>query len=520
MEVIKRNGEREQVLFDKISNRVKRVGDEQNVKNINYTELVIKVIEQLYDGIPTSQIDELTAQQCASMATSHLDYGKLGGAILVSNHHKNTSGDFSHVINQLWECKDKNGINAPIITNNIFSLVSKFRDIIAHIINYDRDYLFDYFGFKTLERAYLLKVDGKIVERPQDMWMRVSLAIHGEDIMRIEETYNLLSTFAFTHATPTLFNAGTMRPQLSSCYLIAMENDSIDGIFNTLKDCAAISKLAGGIGIHIHNIRAKGSLIRGTNGTSNGIVPMLRVFNNTARYVDQCITPETYLYTTQGPKKIENVINNETCIINEKGDNEIIENVLEHPYEGKIYNIDTTHSLYPLKITGEHPILCLSNQKKGVNYNVITNRLDKQIITTEWKDVKDLTYDDMLVYTIPTYEKDYPKLSSDDCYFYGIILGDGSFSNRDQNGYISVHTTKKTEVLQFCKNYLQNYCVEYRIIVDDNTTRIRWNKNIILPFRYSDVYDENKEKHITHKWLNLPLSKAKYIVKGLIDTDG
>ena len=294
MEVVKRTGNREKVLFDKISNRVKKIGLEQSVDNINYTELAIKVIEQLYDGIPTSQIDELTAQQCAAMATTHLDYGKLGGAILVSNHHKNTNSlnherkaTFWSTCSKLWQATDILGNHSPIITRELFNIVDTNQELFHSWIDYSRDYLFDYFGFKTLERAYLLKVKGIIVERPQDMWMRVAIGIHGDNLTCIKETYDHLSTFSFTHATPTLFNAGTHRPQLSSCYLIAMEKDSIDGIFSTLKDCAAISKLAGGIGIHIHNIRAKGSLIRGTNGTSNGIVPMLRVFNNTARYVDQ-----------------------------------------------------------------------------------------------------------------------------------------------------------------------------------------------------------------------------------------
>ena len=287
MEIIKRDGRHEKVLFDKISNRVKRIGKERNVQNVNYTELVIKVIEQLYDGIPTSQIDELTAQQCASLNTTHLDYGKLAAGILVSNHHKNTPSTFSDAIKLLWECYDKNNNHSPVITREIYNLSQDYSDFINDLINYERDYLFDYFGFKTLERAYLLKNNGKIIERPQTMWMRVALTLHNNDFDKVKETYNLLSTLSFIHATPTLFNAGTPKSQLSSCYLIAMEDDSIKGIFNTLGDCAAISKLAGGIGMHIHNIRAKGSAIRGTNGVSNGIVPMLRVFNNTARYVDQ-----------------------------------------------------------------------------------------------------------------------------------------------------------------------------------------------------------------------------------------
>src|SRR6056300_1088481 len=194
---------------------------------------------------------------------------------------------------------------------------------------YTRDFLIDYFGFKTLERAYLMKVNGVIVERPQHMWLRVAMGIHGDDLEKIKETYELMSQKYFTHATPTLFNAGTPHPQLSSCYLIAMEDDSIEGIYNTLKDCALISKWAGGIGLHIHNVRASGSHIRGTNGSSNGIVPMLRVFNNTAKYVDQCLDKETIIYTTEGPKQIQECSSQETSIFNVNGDTETISQVLE-----------------------------------------------------------------------------------------------------------------------------------------------------------------------------------------------
>lgn len=283
--VVKRNGKKEKMSFDKILKRLKNLG--QNNLKVNYTNLVQKIIDRLYNNIATTVIDELTAQQCASLCTTHPDYQTLAARILVSNHHKNTSSSFKAVIKSLYKFKDVHGKHTPIVSKQIFDLSIKYSKEIVEAIDYDRDFLIDYFGFKTLERAYLMKVNGSIVERPQHMWMRVSIGIHGDNIKKIIETYNLMSLKYFTHATPTLFNAGTNRPQLSSCYLLAMENDSIKGIYNTLGDCAAISKWAGGIGLHIHNVRASGSHIRGTNGTSNGIVPMLRVFNNTARYVDQ-----------------------------------------------------------------------------------------------------------------------------------------------------------------------------------------------------------------------------------------
>ena len=285
--VLKRNGVTETVSFDKILKRIKTLGDEAGNLSINYTTLCRKIIDQLYDKIPTSEIDELTAQQCASLATTNADYGVLAGRVLVSNHQKNTEEDFAIIISRLYDYVDIHGNHHPLVSKQLSEIVLNNEKRIQSWFDFDRDYLLDYFGFKTLERAYLMKINGVIVERPQHMWMRVALGIHGTDYEAARMTYNLMSQKYFTHATPTLFNAGTPRPQMSSCYLLSMEKDSINGIYNTLHDCASISKWAGGIGMHIHNVRAEGSHIRGTNGTSNGIVPMLQVFNYTARYVDQ-----------------------------------------------------------------------------------------------------------------------------------------------------------------------------------------------------------------------------------------
>lgn len=287
MRVTKRNGELEEIAFDKILTRIKKLGTEAKIQ-INYSALTMKVIDQIYDTIPTSKIDELAAEQCASLCTHHTDYNTLASRIIISNHHKNTDSSFYNVVKKLHEfAQDSKGIS-PLISTDLWNIVnSPLGEILEAMIDYDRDYLIDYFGFKTLERAYLFRTNSTILERPQHMWLRVSIGIHGSNMKLVKETYDLMSLKYFTHATPTLFNAGTPRPQLSSCYLIAMEEDSIEGIYNTLKDCALISKYSGGIGLHIHNIRSKGTLIKGTNGKSNGIVPMLRVFNNTARYVDQ-----------------------------------------------------------------------------------------------------------------------------------------------------------------------------------------------------------------------------------------
>lgn len=289
MFVQKRDGRSESVNFDKIYKRLQTLGETEYdyPLEINYHTLAMKLIDQLYDGIPTSKLDELGAEQCASLITTHYDYGILASLLLCSNHHKNTSENYLQVVTELYNNKDVHGLISPLLNDDIYSTVKEHHEEIQDMLDYSKDKLFDFFGFKTLERAYLLRVGNTIKERPQHMWMRVALSIHGDNMPMVRQTYNALSNKLFTHATPTLYNAGTPKQQLSSCYLLAMENDSIDGIYSTLADCAQISKWAGGIGLHVHNIRAAGSRIRGTNGTSNGLIPMLRVYNNTARYVDQ-----------------------------------------------------------------------------------------------------------------------------------------------------------------------------------------------------------------------------------------
>lgn len=284
MRVVKRNGECEEVSFDKVLTRIKNIS---NNLSVNVFDIAQKVCSRIYDNVKTSELDELAAHICSSMMTDHPDYGALAARIIISNHHKKTSPSFSETVYTLYNNVDVHGEKNPLVSDELYEVVMKNKEKLNSYIVYDRDYLFDYFGFKTLERSYLMKVDGVVVERPQHMWMRVALGIHGKDMKEALNTYDLMSKKFFTHATPTLFNAGTPRPQCSSCFLIHMQEDSVKGLFSTLQDCALISKYAGGIGLHIHNVRSKGSRIRGTNGTSSGIVPMLRVFNNTARWIDQ-----------------------------------------------------------------------------------------------------------------------------------------------------------------------------------------------------------------------------------------
>ncbi|WP_417939376.1 ribonucleoside-diphosphate reductase subunit alpha [Flavobacterium sp. RS13.1] len=287
MYVVKRDGHKEPVMFDKITERIKKLCYGLN-ELVDPVKVAMRVIEGLYDGVSTSELDNLAAETAASMTIAHPDYAQLAARVAISNLHSNTKKSFSETMKDMYHyVNPRNGQDAPLIADDVYKVIQENAAFLDSHIIYTRDFNYDYFGFKTLERSYLLKINGKIVERPQHMLMRVSVGIHLDDLKSVIETYDLMSKKYFTHATPTLFNAGTPKPQMSSCFLLAMQDDSIDGIYDTLKQTAKISQSAGGIGLSIHNVRATGSYIRGTNGTSNGIVPMLRVFNDTARYVDQ-----------------------------------------------------------------------------------------------------------------------------------------------------------------------------------------------------------------------------------------
>ena len=288
MQVVNRKGEREDVRFDAILEKLSSLTDGLDTNWVDAANLTKLTIEGLYDGVTTRELDQLAAETAASLASHHPDYSKLAARICVDDLHRSTKGTFSEVITDLREFIDpESGEHAPLISEEVYEIIMANKETLDSYVDYDRDFNYDYFGFKTLERSYLLKLNGEVAERPQHMLMRVAVGIHHENIDKALETYDLMSQGYFTHATPTLFNSGTPTPQMSSCFLLTMQDDSLVGIYDTLKQCALISKSAGGIGLSIHHIRSKGSYIKGTNGESNGIVPMLRVFNDTARYVDQ-----------------------------------------------------------------------------------------------------------------------------------------------------------------------------------------------------------------------------------------
>jgi len=527
MRVTKRNGQLEDIAFDKIITRIKKLGQEANIQ-INYSSLAMKVIDQLYDKIQTTKIDELAAEQCAALSTNHPDYGTLAARIIVSNHQKNTDPYYGMVVNRLYNFKNIHGEVKPLVSKEFFDFVSTYIDEIENMFDYNRDYLIDYFGFKTLERAYLFKVGNKIVERPQHMWMRVAIGIHGDlnnpnSLSLVKETYDLMSQKYFTHATPTLFNAGTPRPQLSSCYLIAMEEDSIDGIYNTLKDCAQISKYSGGIGLHIHNIRAKDSHIQGTNGKTDGLVPMLRVFNSTARYVNQCFTPDTWVYSKNGPIQMSDVTNDDELITNDgtfKKVNEVIVNSIDK----EILEIRISNSMFPVKVTKEHELYLIKNQNKTLNYRLIKNRLEKNIIKPDYYSASELSENDLVGFPLPNFVKDNLIEDLDYYKFYGMMLGDGHICRNEKESGITLGIETKSDLIEFTKQYLTNKNVKFWENCKNGCLSIKWSRynNDNLGLSRKILYDNNEDnnKQITSDFLHLPKDKIIKIIEGLLRTDG
>lgn len=389
MRVLKRNGQEESVSFNKVLQRIRKAS---KGLSINPDVLAQQVLSQIYDGVKTSEIDELTGQLAASLSTNHPDWAVLAANIVISNHHKKTSDKFTEVIRDLSTQPKGSYIHPDLVA----LCAGPDGARIDAVIDYQRDYLFDYFGFKTLEKSYLLRDAKRVIkERPQHVWMRVALALWTNNLDRAFETYHALSTKAFTHATPTLFNSGTPRQQLSSCFLLTMKDDSIAGIYETLKDCATISQHAGGIGLSIHKIRAKGSIIRGTNGTSNGIVPMLRNFNATARYVDQCFTPDTLVDTE---------LNTSIAICDVKVGDKIrtsggyrtVNKNLVHQYSGSLVEL-TMDTGVTVRVTDMHPVLAVKANGNTIQYH--QSAIQAKLLVPEYIEIKDLEAGDYVIDT-------------------------------------------------------------------------------------------------------------------------
>ena len=524
MFVIKRDNTKEEVSFDKVLRRLQKLKHEPSIlsDNVNVHEVAQKVCSRIHNNVKTHELDEFASQLCSSLILEHPDYGKLASRLVISNHHKQTSPSFSETITMLYDNNDFENNHNPIISKELYEIVMKNKEKLNSYIDYNRDYLIDYFGFKTLERAYLIKKDGKIVERPQHMWMRVSLGIHGDDFKDALETYDYMSQKYFTHASPTLFNSGTPRPQMSSCFLLDVE-DSIAGIYENLSDCAHISKYAGGIGLNVHDIRCKNSRIRGTNGSSDGVIPMLRVYNSTARYVNQCFTPDTVIFTKNGSKFIKDITSEDYVITNDNSFQKV-NKLFINQVDKDILKIRTQKSFDSVRVSKEHQIYCIKNQKKGLNYKVIKNRLEKNIIKPEYSDASKLTLDDIIGYPIPKFN--YENTDNIDYYrMIGIILGDGHITSNKKEIGITLNNITKKNTVKFVEDYLKNNNIHYWS--NDNTYDKAVGNSYSIRFTYNNfnldyhnIYDSKKEKYINSEYLNLNRNNTLYLIKGLLETDG
>lgn len=517
MRVTKRDGSDEDVSFDKVLRRIRLLCTD--LKGVDPHSIAQKVCSRIYDGVRTSELDELAAQMCASLVTEHPDYGLLAARIIVSNHHKNTSPSFSETMSMLYHATDVHGKQNALINEELWNMIQMHKEKLNSVIDYERDYAFDYFGFKTLERSYLLKVNGKTIERPQHMWMRVALGIHGTDLKDAIETYDMMSRKKFTHATPTLFNAGTKEnANLASCFLMDMR-DSIKGIFKTVTDCALISKVGGGIGIHIHDIRARGSHIRGTNGQGSGIIPMLRVLNATACYVNQCQCEGTLVYSTKGAMKVEEVSNDDKLLTKDGTFRDVL-GISKNHVNKRILKVRIANSIEPHRLTKEHEVYVIPNQRKTLNYSVIRNRLEKGIVKADYISAENLTENDLLGFPIPTYEKDVDK-PEDYFRFYGLMIGDGTIDKRDHRYSIVMNRDTKVRAINFMKYYLDNNNIKYYLYEckDSNAIRIDWKDRSGM-IKYEELYDECGEKRIMETYLHIPKPKLYKLILGLLETDG
>ena len=493
MQVLKRNGAREGVSFDKITKRLRSLGDGLCVDPIRVCQ---KVVESLYDGVTTSELDELSAQIAASMSLEHPDYNAFAGRIASSNHQKNTSPSFHKTVKALYEATDINGDHSPIVSKDLYDITKKYRKEIEDAIDYERDFLYDYFGFQTLKRSYLLRINGTCVERVQGMWMRVALGIHGDDISSALETYDLMSRKHFTHATPTLFNAGTPRPQLSSCFLMGMD-DSIEGIFKCLTDCALVSKWAGGIGIHIHDIRARGSHIRGTNGASNGLVPLLRTFNATARFVDQCMA-EGDVFTLSGPRPVAEIVYGDQ-VLGDDGAFHRVRRVLEHRYIGKLWHLEA--------VTGER-ITVTSSQRVRV-VRCLKAGQDPRRVLPQWLDVCDLLVGDHLVLPLPTHEEDIEELTAEDCAVYGTLLRYGG-----EKPYSVCLPQSRSHDLQA---YFQSRAIPFTSVPMGIFVLLTWEPCNQFPLKPAMWFDASTcSSRLCPAIMHLPPSKASRVVDNFL----
>lgn len=387
MQIVKRSGLKEAVKFDKITKRIQRQC--KDLKNVDSISIAQKVVQGIYDGVTSTLLDELAIETAYSYSVRHPEYDKLALRLAISALHKETPNTFSAAMGLLQSVKDSAGRPRPVLDDKVYKFIQKNAHILDAAIVSDRDFLFDYFGYKTLSRSYLQKIDRKIVERPQYMWMRVACGIHLNDIEAAIETYNMMSLLKATHATPSLFNSGTVKNQMSSCFLVQNKEDSIDGIYSTLKDIALISQSAGGIGLSVHDVRSKGSPIYGTGGTSNGLIPMLKVFAETANYVDQCFVGDTKVKMQSGLKRIEDIQVGEK--VKTSNLDERVTKKKKFDYSGEVVCINND-----VKVTNEHIFLVAKSCAKMTNEQ-IKKGLSTGLIELEWIAADELKREDVII---------------------------------------------------------------------------------------------------------------------------
>ena len=529
--VIKRNGKKQLVSFDKVNMRIQSLCDGLEVDPMPIAQ---KVISRIYDGVPTSELDELAAKICASLLTKSLDYGELAKRIIISNNHKNTSPSFSETIYILYHNQNVDR-RSPIVSKELYDLVMANKEKLNNSIDYQRDYGFDYFGFKTLEKAYLKKVEGKIVERIQHMIMRVSLGLHLDNLKNGLASYELMSRKYFTHATPTLYHSGTPRQQNISCFLLGTD-DSIDGIYKTITDCAKISKWAGGIGVHISNIRSNKAPIRGTNGKSDGIIPMLKVYNDTAKYVNQCFTPDTLVFTQdKGVQRMDQLQEGQSMVTRD-GSFKLINKTFIRTLEDaeNLVCYESMGSPEPIRCTSQHQIFCLS--KNTFNMKDTYSNLRAGTIKSIFKCAGELTKGDYIGFPIPEYQLDYPEENNNFYYLYGILLGYGKIetsynykTNSLNKYYVYLEPTNPSHKLKIdnIKNILNEKNIPYTNFYDNDKLVIYWKRiaGETPDITWDMLYDSQNTtytttyttKRIFPKFLNLPNNKIRHIVAGLVD---
>jgi len=541
-QVVKRNGQRETVDPGKITRRLQRLKTDAETflkrkLDVSVWRIAQATIGQIYDGITTSELDEEAAEVSAYL-TDHPDYADFAGQILTSNLEANNRDclGFQACVEKAYAfVEERTGETNHLVSDELLAIARKYGHHIDRRIKMGRNYLYDYFAIQTLIKGqYLLSAYREIqknkvtrramvpFETPQHMWMRVAIGIHGWNLDAAYELYDTMSLKFATMATPTLFNAGTARSQLSSCFLQMLKDDSLEGIYDTLKNTAIISKHAGGLGIHIHNLRSHGSYIKGTNGTSNGLVPMLKVFNNTARYCDQCFHPDTIVYTKNGPKPIGAIQFNDELVTLDGTFQKVLK-VMHHPIEGKMWNVSTKQSIDSVQVTSKHPILCIPDQGTGANMSVLRRRLELCKIKPDFVEVDDLHVRDMIGYPIPKFEEDVSHLSEADCRMLGIMIGDGYIcQNSKQIMGVSLHSLNKVATAEFVRQYLSNLVIHGTETKreDSQNLRIVWTQWQHFPITREMIYNSHGDKVVPSFALHLPKNKLKQVIVGILETDG